>query len=158
MLACVRVGLTAWMSCGVLACGSAGRDPNTWFPEDYWAGYVEVAGCANSGVHGGPWSRTWMSPEAATHFSDQRHRGDAPTPFPQASVIVKAQYRDSGCRQEHVLWTVMRKGAPELAPESADWEWQTVYANGEIAQSGQVGECINCHSGCETSDYVCTVP
>lgn len=126
-------------------------DPNSYFAQDWEATYTKVSECSKTATHSGPYVEVWVSPDGLTAFND----GET---LPEGAVVLKTQWANASC-SEFDLWTVMRKGAAGTAPESGDWEWQTVFGDGEIQEQGQVAFCINCHKAtCEANDLLCTSP
>lgn len=139
---------------GLTSCGGdddpGPQPPERFFPLDL-AGFTEVRNCRPSVEHF-PNVRVLIDSAAATAYVDSIY------PFVEGTVCVKIVYNDDFCAQI-LEYNVMRKGPPGTAPASGDWEWQVANANGEVTASGQLAECISCHTDCTFGrDFMCTDP
>lgn len=76
--------------------------------------------------------------------------GTAPDYGPGA-LLVKEHLDAEGA---HDGLTVMWKGPEGYAPESEDWWWGRIDAEGVLAEGGQVGYCVSCHAGATATQYV----
>lgn len=136
---------------GVSACGEEYTyDQASFFPQDWESSYTKVVNCKKSAIHSGPYVAVWADSSGVDLYKGD----DKAVAAPEGTVIVKPQYSDDGCTDLTAI-TVMRKGSPGTAPEKGDWEYQNITGEGEIAEEGQVGYCINCHTGCSGKDYLC---
>lgn len=142
--------LVALVVLGSAACGGYEYDPNSYFPEAWDNEYVQLSQCAKSSTHSGNYVEVWVNPEAEQTFKD------GAVPFAEGTVFLKPQFDDASCGGQPVTWTVMRKGAAGTAPDTGDWEWQSVDENGEITGQGQIAFCLNCHENASERDYVWT--
>ena len=135
----------------IAACGYT-YVAGTYFPQNWEQGLVQVSACAPTEHPAGGFQKVLMTPKAAAQLKAKQF------PIARGEVVVKAQYKDDAtCRGDIDLWTAMRKGKKGTAPDSGDWEWQTVWGSGKIAQQGQLQFCIDCHEGCagDETDYLC---
>lgn len=76
---------------------------------------------------------------------------DAPPAFSPGALLVKEHLDAAGA---YAGLTLMYKGEPGLAPESADWWWGRVTADDALANAGQVKFCVDCHSAAATTGFV----
>jgi hypothetical protein len=168
--AVVGIGLAL----GLLVC-ACGEDPpdsgsEVFFPTDLRAGgYVQVRACRSPGEHSALGGFTvWTDPESSEAF-DALWAGTI-TEMPPGAIVVKENYggSDCGAPEDVVGWVGMRK-EPGEAPESGDWRWQEVSADGELRVDGADPGCIGCHRGSDDTtcrgygadnglDYICTEP
>ena len=124
------------------------HDPGAYFEGDWEEGYTQVSACQKSGDHGGNHVTVWLN------ATEDELNTMAP-PYDAGVVWLKAQYSDAACTSLSGF-TVMRKGSAGTAPETGDWQWQTVGEYGEITGEGQLGGCIGCHTGASDTDYAFT--
>lgn len=73
---------------------------------------------------------------------------------PEGSIIVKESFDVDRNRS---AFTVMAK-VEGIAPESGDWFWAMYTPEGEVAVSGVLENCIECHAGMRANDYVIVQP
>jgi hypothetical protein len=132
----------------LFGCGYT-HDPATYFAQGWTSEYQQVRGCEKSEDHTGPYNKVYLNQSSVAQFHKETR------PLPEGTVFLKPQYSDSECRDLKV-WTVMRKGRKDEFPASNDWDWQTVFDSGHVAQQGQSKFCIGCHENCD--DFICTDP
>lgn len=114
--------------------------------------WPEVRNCRLSIDHDLGNVNVFASPGAETAYTGGTY------PFPEGTVIVKAEYGDSFCG-EVAGYTAMRKLATETAPADGDWAWQRVDARGKVLESGSLPRCVVCHLNCTNGrDFTCTDP
>ncbi|NUN15056.1 MAG: cytochrome P460 family protein [Myxococcales bacterium] len=140
----------------VAACDSDPGDSNgsgetSFVPKDFLSEYVEVRNCRFSIEHDSINIRVLTSSEHAVAFTDGIY------PFPEGTIIAKAEYDDMNC-SELLGVTAMRRLATGTSPETGDWEWQRLDAE-LVPQSIDQKTCAGCHTGCtEGRDMTCTNP
>jgi hypothetical protein len=128
----------------------AGLEP--FFPLNFIQSYNLVRDCRFSIEHDGHNIIVYASPEAADAYINGVY------PFQPGAVVVKVLYNDPNCAQL-AGYVAMRKGQAGTAPQSGDWEWQSVGVDGKVQSSGQLVSCISCHTGCTNGrDFTCTDP
>ncbi len=135
-----------------LATGCVTWDADVYFPEDYEKSYHKVHACKKGAHPAGDYVITWINDLGKDAFNQ------GTTPLPEGTVLVKSQYSDERCTEQS-RFTVMKKGAPDTAPDSGDWLWQLVGPNGSVGEccDGSNG-CVSCHTPCKSNDWVCTKP
>ncbi len=147
----------------VVACASD-WDSQTFFPDTFADTYTRVATCRPSTHPKAAYVETWLSPNGAERWAEWKAAiaAGATTvePFAEGTVLVKAQYFDSDC-DDLDNYTAMKKLAVGALPESDDWHWQVVGAEGATTECCENKNCWNCHASlCPDSLYpfVCTQP
>lgn len=116
------------------------------------ASWPEVRDCRFSIEHDAVNIIVYASPGAETAYTEGTY------PFPEGTVIVKAEHDDTFC-DEVVELTAMRKLAAGSAPDDGDWEWQQVDPSGKVLDSGSLPRCVSCHRSCTNGrDFTCTDP
>ena len=132
------------LSFSILAFGIAGcevdLDPNAFFPQDYETSFTKLGGCRESARHSDPRYFLYITATSAEAFK-------AGMPLPEGTVLLKEQYGDNNC-EDFSRWTVMKKREAGFDADNFDWEWQNVDGEGEIAETGKIGYCANCHKPC----------
>lgn len=128
----------------MLAFGIAGCevevDPNAFFPQDYETSFTQLGGCRVSNIHSDPYYELHVTKSSADAFN-------AGMPLPEGTVLLKTQYKDKDC-SDFSRWTVMKKRESGFDAANFDWEWQNVDGQGEIAETGKIEYCGNCHKAC----------
>lgn len=103
-------------------------------------------------AHDGNFITVYASPSASNAYLNGQY------PFAQGSVFVKVLHSDPEATRV-TGYVAMRKAASGTAPDSGNWEWQEADAAGNVLESGQIRNCIGCHTGCtEGRDFTCTDP
>jgi hypothetical protein len=134
-----------------VGCGDGGPEPARGLPADYER-YVEVRDCRNSVDHGLTFIRVLVRDDLVRMYEA------GPAPFPEGTVVVKAQYQDSRC-QQLTGYTTVRKQAPGYFPAGSDWLWSDLDRDGRVSESGRMQQCAACHQGCAASrDRMCADP
>lgn len=146
------------LSCvvGLPACSSDDEptpppmEEEPFFPADFKDTFPLVRDCRLSIAHDLFSIRVYVNPEAADAYNNGVY------PFEEGTVCVKTLANEGDC-SDLAGYASMRKGPPGSAPESGDWEWQSLDADRKILASGALTECIDCHTSCtEGRDYTCT--
>lgn len=110
-------------------------------PYTRWKEWPEHQGLLPSTAPHGAYTRIYVSSEA---------RRSARAPLADRSMIVKENYdRD----RKLVVLTVMYKVAG-YNPEGGDWFWAKYAPDGAVQAEGKVGNCIQCHAGRASADYL----
>lgn len=114
-----------------------------FIPVDVLSRYTETRPCMPSGDHDLNNVRIFADDAALDPYLERT------APFPVGAVLAKAEYDfgDTSCAMPEIQWTVMRKVAVGSAPETLDWEWQTVDAD-RVVVDEDLPRCISCHTGC----------
>lgn len=157
------VGLIRWVLFGVVlivaACDADSSENDTdsgtgeisFVPSDFLTNYVEVRNCRFSIEHDSINIRVLTSSEHAAAFANGIY------PFPDGTIIAKAEYDDINCT-ELLGVTAMRRLPTGSSPDTGDWEWQRLDADGNPVSIDQK-TCAACHMGCtEGRDMTCTDP
>jgi hypothetical protein len=149
----------AWF-CLELACGGTTVQPppdlgDAFFGASWKDDTTEVRNCRNSIDHDLKFIRVLASGDAVQPYLDRA------APFPEGSVVLKAEYEDEGCTQL-VGFTAMRKGKAGSRPTSGDWSFQRTDAARKVISLNQ-GRCISCHRDCQGTegggyDWTCADP
>ena len=128
------------------ACGGGaeGGEETTLFPADYAASFEEVRDCRRSSDHDLNYVRVLADPAALEPYQGREE------PFPDGAVVLKEEYdfADDTCSGEIIQWTVMSRLAEGSAPDTLDWQWQTVDAERAVEDENAV-TCTGCHSECQ---------
>ncbi len=136
----------------VLAAGCASDwDPGTFFPATYASDYAKIADCAKSNGHGGVYVETWVDKGAHQAWEDQT------TPYAEGTVFMKVGFDDAACKNLANYWA-MKKGPDSTNGPAGDWIWQSVDADGQVGDEGQMAGCTGCHAAYASTDYVGTQP
>jgi hypothetical protein len=91
----------------------------------------------------------WVAPEIAELYRSLDPDADGPlVELPDDALLVKTHLDGTGVVAGY---TVMTKGDP--ASTSGGWWWARVDANGNPAETGQVGFCIGCHQAVEAEGW-----
>jgi hypothetical protein len=127
-------------------------NPQMVLPGDYRTAFVQVRTCRNSVEHG-------LVNVVVRVRAEQKDLYEAgPYPFPQGSLVVKEEYRDSGCT-DLTGYTIMRKEAGGYFAEGGDWQWFTLDPLGTTLKDGKAPTCSHCHAACKPSrDFLCAQP
>jgi hypothetical protein len=105
--------------------------------------------------------RTYVNDIAAEDF------GSGADSFSEGAVLMKENHMPTGVdvgmmEQQAAVddfdgdlaaWTFMVK-VPGYAPDSGDWFWAKINADGSLAAAGSPGGCVGCHSQVEDNDWV----
>jgi hypothetical protein len=81
--------------------------------------------------------------------------GGSPPAFGPGTILVK-QHLDAA--STHLGLTVMYKGPEGYAPDSFDWWWGLLDADGAISAGGQIAACLECHGNVAPTGYVYPFP
>lgn len=123
-------------------------------PADWAASTTEVRNCRRSGDHDLNYIRVLADDAALAPYNARN------APFPDRSVIIKAEYADDAC-SDLAGFTAMRKEAG-FAPGGGDWHWQRLDKDRKVVDDGTPDRCTRCHAACgvppEGYDFTCTVP
>ncbi len=94
----------------------------------------------------------WVQSAGAEAYRgiDPAGEGSNPT-IPEGLILVKEQFDDMAAVTGH---TVMVKGPAGLAPASADWWWGFADADKQLANTGQIDFCIDCHAARPSDDWL----
>lgn len=135
----------------VLVVGCAGDDGGTtdpppgeepFFPSDFLDDYQEALSCRQFSIgHDNNTVAIWIDPISGPQYVSRSFE----SPLPEGTIIVKREFAGQEC-DVPIRITAMRKGPPGTAPGSGDWEWQELDGNGVVLESGQIGDCIACHT------------
>ncbi len=137
-------GLSACDDDGTTPTGGNGNGVERFFPDDYLTAFGQALDCRTfSSGHFGNTVGVYISADQLDNYIDETYG------FPVGTVIVKTEYSniDPTCGGDVIRITSMRKGPAGTAPNSGDWEWQEFDLDDGTERSGQLPECINCHSG-----------
>jgi hypothetical protein len=127
------------------------------FPADYQADYTEVRNCRGSGDHDLHNIRILAGPTALGPYQSRTD------PFPEGAIVLKEEFDfgDQTCEGEILQWTVMQRLPTGSSPDTLDWRWQRVDAQGNVASVDEM-RCISCHTGCGVApdgfDGTCAMP
>lgn len=91
---------------------------------------------------------TYVSPSALSAIQERQGQ------LPIGAFIVKENYMPD---QKLGAITIMYR-VKGYNPAAGDWFWAKYSANGDIAASGKVDGCINCHTAAIQNDWVFTGP
>lgn len=143
---------TTLLFSSILLFGVAGCevevDPNAFFPQDYTTTMTQLGGCRVSSTHSDPYYLLHITSTSKDAFN-------AGMPLPKDTVVLKTQYHDKDCT-DFSRWTVMKKREAGFDTANFDWEWQNVDGEGQIAEQGKIGYCINCHKALMCAEEVCS--
>lgn len=129
------------MAFGVAAAGCEVQvDPNAFFPQEYKTSFSQLGGCRVSSTHSDPYYLLHITATSKDAFN-------AGMDLPEGTVLVKTQFNDKDCT-DFSRWTVMKKREAGFDTVNHDWEWQNVDGEGQIAETGKIGYCANCHKPC----------
>ncbi len=142
----VLIGAAALLS----GCAST-LDSDAYFPKTYASDYTLITNCEKSGSHGGKYVKTYVTKDAETAWKTKVY------PFSEATVFVKVMHNDSKC-SDISGYSAMQKIAAGSGGAAGDWSWQSLDADGQVTQQGQVAGCTGCHAGYKSNDYVGTLP
>lgn len=138
--------VAAVVTAAALACsgGSEPSGPEPLFPADYASSYVEVRDCRLSIEHDLTPIRVLADPQAALVY--QSRQGD----FAPGAIVLKEEFdaSDTTCSGPVQRWTVMVRHPSGASPETLDWQWQEVLAQGRRVENENEARCITCHTGC----------
>jgi hypothetical protein len=95
----------------------------------------------------------WVPPNLADAYRSITS-GTAPA-FEPGTLLVKEHLDADGM---HAGLTVMFKGPAGLAPETGDWWWAAVDAEGAPIQTGQIAICTSCHTTASSTGFVYGLP
>lgn len=149
----------ALMLCVVSAGGCSDDEttsapPDAVFAADWESVYEEVRDCRRSADHDLRYVRIFVDDVARASYVDRD------TPFPDGSVVFKAEYTDPACGGLESL-TAMRREAG-LDPDRGDWHWQRASADGVVERDGRLEDCLTCHAACgvppDGFDGTCAAP
>lgn len=137
--------------------GCGGDDgPVSLIPTNYTASFTEVRDCRRSGDHDFEYIRILADASAAGPYLAREGQ------IPEGAMLIKEQYdaSDQTCAGEIVQWTLAKRLPIGSSPETLDYEWQRVLADGRVDDDSQ--GCVNCHSDCgvppDGFDGTCALP
>jgi hypothetical protein len=151
-----RAALALLLAGPLAACSDEGEGEPLLFSKDYAVTYQEVRSCRFSLEHDLTRMRVLAAPDAMAVYQARD------VPFPAGAVVLKPQYDSTDMTCETILYfTVMQKLEPGSSPDTLDWAWQKVSANGKVMETS-IDRCVRCHTGCgkppEGHDGVCADP
>lgn len=80
--------------------------------------------------------------------------GEASTPFPVGTIIVKESYPDAGgSKGDLSTLTVMVKREAGYDADNGDWEWVMLGPDMGIRTQGALASCYQCHAVAADTDY-----
>ena len=119
---------------------------------DDWMNFERINVDPENSAHGNAAMVNWYVPsEYAEMFRMLDPENPTSVVAEEGTLLVKEHLNADG---ESSGYTFMYKGPEGTDPDANDWFWGRVAANGNLAQSGSVGFCINCHAQVEASDYM----
>lgn len=104
---------------------------------------------SNSGRH----ISVYVSPNAQDQYRDIKTK---PAVFPVGTVIVKEKVPAQSEPQTPELG-IMIKQPKEFSPETGDWQYLYVTANGEVTRGESLRHCATCHENAK-HDHVFGIP
>ena len=134
-----KAALLLLATSALAACGSGDAeysyDSASLFPEDYQAQYTALTGfdCTKSPTHGGDYVRIYASSDALPIYDGME--------VADGAVLVKPQYSDASCEELSAITSMKRDSTTP-----SEWVWQRVGADGSVESSGQVENCVSCHT------------
>ncbi len=124
-------------------CGDDAAQSQPLFPANYAASYVEVRDCRASTDHDLSRIRVLADPASRDAYED-RDQG-----FAKGTVLLKVEYdyADATCSGDILRWTVMVRETEGSSPDTLDWRWQKVDAQGQVVSDNEP-RCVGCHTSC----------
>lgn len=144
---------------GCTKSGGGPAEVPSILPADYATTFTQVRPCLPSIEHG-PFNVTvWASADAVPVY--QTLTGD----YPEGAFFVKAEYlsSDQQCAGDIRKWTLGQKLATDSSPDTLDWHWQEIDAQGHVTLDDDQ-TCITCHTDCVPGGneggykYTCSAP
>jgi hypothetical protein len=120
-------------------------------PADYRTAFVPVRRCGPGNEHG------LISVVVRVRAEQAALYDTGPFPYPQGSLVVKEEYRDSQCT-DLMGYTAMRKEAAGYFPSAGDWQWFSLDPYGVVLKDGKQESCSHCHvqmCGPKNRDLTC---
>ena len=115
-------------------------------------GFRRVTREARPSQHMGADVHIWVSDGAVEDYlAAQRGNATSDIVFAEGAMIVKEQLAADGGPPS---LTVMLKGAKGSGPDSDDWFWERIEADGGVTFSGQVDFCLACHTPRRETDWI----
>jgi hypothetical protein len=155
---CLHRALALAAACAGFAACTRPVDPPppptpAFWSADWAKSYTQVRPCRKSIDHDLNNVAIYADKTAADSYSKRDK------PFPDGSVILKAEYRDEECKTL-TGFTAMRR-EKGFDPNNADWHWQKADAAMVVSQDGKIARCSGCHKGCgvppDGFDWTCSV-